>query len=95
MPDLRPLQTRLPHRSFEWSYATFLFLSAAQAFFRSLVKYGTKPHFIASRWRSPLADLRTTGASRLGATFQVGSKFGSGFLASNSWPRNFGGRKLA
>lgn len=31
MPDLRPLRTRLPHGIFEWSYAGFLFLSAAQA----------------------------------------------------------------
>ena len=27
--------------------------------------------------------------------FQVGSKFGNGFLVANSWARNFGGKKLA
>jgi hypothetical protein len=69
-----------------------LALIGFRAFFRSLVKYGTKPHLRTSRWRSPFAAARTTGASSVGATFQVGCRFGSGFTVPNKRAMSSGGR---
>ena len=40
-------------------------------------------------------DSRTTGASRVGAMFQVGSRFGKGFTVPNNRARASAGRKLA
>jgi hypothetical protein len=70
-------------------------LIGLRAFFRSFVKYGTRPHLRASRWRSPSGCNRTTGASFVDAMFQVGSTFGSGFTVLNSRARASAGRKLA
>src|SRR5271168_1591630 len=45
----------------------------------SLAQYGTSPQRIMSRLRSPaLASSRTTGRGSVGATFQLGGKFGVG-----------------
>ena len=50
---------------------------------------------ICSRWRSPLGCRRTTGASFVGAMFQVGSRFGSAFTVENSRAMNSAGRELS
>jgi hypothetical protein len=39
--------------------------------------------------------IRTTGASMVGAMFQVGARFGSGFTVANKRAMNSAGRKLA
>jgi hypothetical protein len=70
-------------------------MNTPRAFFRSFVKYGIRPHFRTFRWRSQLGCRRTTGASVVGAMFQVGSRFGSPFTVENSWAMNSAGRKLA
>ena len=70
-------------------------LIGLRAFFRSFVKYGTRPHFSTSRWRSPSRASRTTGASMVGAMFHVGARFGSGFTVPNILAMASAGRKLA
>ena len=72
-----------------------LALMGLRAFLRSFVKEGTRPHFSASRCRSPVRQSRTTGASRVGAMFQVVSRLGSGFTVPNSRARASAGKKLA
>jgi hypothetical protein len=72
-----------------------LALIGLRAFFGSFVKYGSRPHFKTSRWRSPFACWRTTGASIVGAIFQVGARFGSGFTVPKIRARASAGRKLA
>jgi hypothetical protein len=67
-----------------------------RVFFRSFVKYGTKPHFRAARCRSPLCGCRrTTGATLAGAMFHVGWRLGSRFTVPNRRAMKSGGRKLA
>jgi hypothetical protein len=72
-----------------------LALIAFRAFFRSFVKYGTRPHFKASRWRTPSRARQTTGASLVGVIFQVRSRFGKGFTVPENRAKASGGRKLA
>src|SRR4029077_15162359 len=56
-----------------------LALMLANPTLRSLAQYGTRPHLSTSRLRSPaLASYRTTGRGSVGATFQLGGKFGVG-----------------
>jgi hypothetical protein len=69
-----------------------LALIGLRAFFRSFVKYGTRPHFSRSRWRSPFAASLTTGASSVGARFQVGCRFGNGFTVPNRRAMKSAGR---
>ena len=46
----------------------------------SFVQCGSKRDFSISRWRSPLSGWRRTiAAPCVGATFQAGARFGSGF----------------
>jgi hypothetical protein len=72
-----------------------LALIGLRALLRSFVKYGNRPHFKTSRWRSPFEFTRTTGASIVGAIFHVGARFGSGFTVVNNRAMNSAGRKLA
>ena len=56
-----------------------LALMLANPTLRSFAQYGTRPHRSTSRLRSPaLASNRTTGSGSVGATFQLGGKFGIG-----------------
>ncbi len=73
-----------------------LALIGRRASLRDLVEAGMKPQVRASRWRSPVPGWRrTTGASMVGAMFQVGFRFGSGFRVLNRRAIDPGGRKLA
>src|SRR5277367_2954068 len=56
-----------------------LALMLAKPTLMSLAQYGTRPQRIMSRLRcSALASKRTTGSGSVGATFQLGGKFGVG-----------------
>ena len=71
-------------------------LTGRRASFSDLVKAGTKPQVSASKWRSPVSGWRRiTGASIVGAMFQVGFRLGSGFVVPNRRAISSGGRKLA
>jgi hypothetical protein len=72
-----------------------LALIGLRYFFGSFLKYGSRPHFDTSRWRSPFVCRRTTGASIVGAIFHVGARFGSEFTVPKMRARASAGRKLA
>jgi hypothetical protein len=61
-----------------------------------LVKAGTNTQVNTSRWRSSVSVWRrTSGASIVGAMFQVGLSFGSAFFVPNRRVIRSGGRKPA